>query len=301
MLQSMTGYGKAKINVENTNFTIEVKSLNSKQTDINLKIPSCYRDKEVGLRNLLSEKLQRGKIDLLIWKQNSESSSTHIFNKKVIEQYYKQILNLKKRFKIKNEYLVFVPFNIKSTDIIPTLLSMPGVLVKEFGQANDIEWSAINKGITTAINDLVRFRLDEGKKLEDDIQLRILNVDKLLNEISPFEKARIEKVKNKLSERLAEIDTKNIDDSRFEQELIYYLEKQDITEEKVRLSAHLKYFIECMNSESPNGKKLVFIAQEIGREINTIGSKSSDVEMQKIVIQMKDELEKIKEQLLNIL
>ena len=301
MLQSMTGYGKAEINLKNTSFTIEVKSLNSKQIDINIKMPSCYRDKEVELRNLLSDKLQRGKIDLLIWKQNSESSSKYTFNNKLIEQYYKQILNLKKDLKLRMSMWSFFPFNIKSTDIIPILLNMPDVLVKEFGQANEIEWSAINKGLTAAINDLVRFRTDEGKKLEDDIQLRIHNIDKYLNEILPFEKARIEKVKKKLSEKLAQIDTENIDDSRFEQELIYYLEKQDITEEKVRLLAHLKYFIESLNSESPKGKKLAFIAQEIGREINTIGSKSSDAEMQKIVIQMKDELEKIKEQLLNIL
>jgi uncharacterized protein (TIGR00255 family) len=193
------------------------------------------------------------------------------------------------------------PFQAKSTDIIPTLLKMPDALIKGEEKSNENEWEEIQKAINTAIGNLLKFRLDEGKILEEDISSRINRLSSLLTEIAPFAKERMVKVKQSLNEKLSEIDTKNIDENRFEQELIYYLEKQDITEEQVRLDAHLSYFTETMNSVSPNGKKLGFIAQEIGREINTIGSKSSDAEMQKIVVQMKDELEKIKEQLLNIL
>ena len=182
-----------------------------------------------------------------------------------------------------------------------SLLKMPEVLVKGEEKAEVNEWEEIAKGIDIAIANILQFRLDEGKKLEEDITSRINILAGLLIEILPFASSRIEKVKKSLADKLAEIDTKNIDENRFEQELIYYLEKQDITEEQVRLDAHLNYFIETMGADSPNGKKLGFIGQEIGREINTIGSKSSDAEMQKIVVQMKDELEKIKEQLLNIL
>jgi len=301
MIQSMTGYGKAEINLENANFTIEIKSLNSKQIDATLKMSSLYRDKEIGIRNLLAEKLQRGKIELSIWKGKSQSSANYTLNTEVIKEYHQQILQLKKDLGLKWNMWTFSPFLAKSTDIIPALLKMPDVIQKGEEKTNENEWDEIQKGIDAAIAELLKFRLDEGEKLEADMQSRIYNLAELLNKITPFEKARIEKVKKKLSEKLAEIDSQNIDKNRFEQELIYYLEKQDITEEKVRLDAHLKYFIESMNVESPNGKKLGFIGQEIGREINTIGSKSSDVDMQKIVVKMKDELEKIKEQLLNIL
>tara|TARA_B100000768_G_scaffold166299_1_gene169512 strand:- start:267 stop:821 length:555 start_codon:yes stop_codon:yes gene_type:complete len=184
---------------------------------------------------------------------------------------------------------------------MPSLLKMPEVLVKGEEKAEDNEWEEIAKGIDIAIGNILQFRIDEGEKLEADITSRINKLSTLLVDIAPFAKARIEKVKKSLADKLAEIDTKNIDENRFEQELIYYLEKQDITEEQVRLDAHLSYFINTMNTDAPNGKKLGFIGQEIGREINTIGSKSSDAEMQKIVVDMKDELEKIKEQLLNIL
>ena len=185
--------------------------------------------------------------------------------------------------------------------MMSSILKMPEVLVKGEEKADDNEWLEIQKGVDTAITNILQFRLDEGKKLETDITARINTLARLLVEVAPFANNRIEKIKKSLADKLAEIDTKNIDENRFEQELIYYLEKQDITEEQVRLDAHLDYFIETMKTDSPNGKKLGFISQEIGREINTIGSKSSDAGMQKIVVEMKDELEKIKEQLLNIL
>ena len=289
MIQSMTGYGKAELNLTNANFTIEVRSLNSKQIDANVKMSSIYRDKEIGLRKLLSEKLQRGKIELSIWRESSESNAKYTLNTELIKEYFSQIEG------VANE------LNLNSEDIMSSLLKMPEVLVKGEEKAEDNEWEEIAKGIDIAIANILQFRLDEGKKLEEDITSRINILAGLLIEILPFASSRIEKVKKSLADKLAEIDTKNIDENRFEQELIYYLEKQDITEEQLRLDAHLNYFIETMGADSPNGKKLGFIGQEIGREINTIGSKSSDAEMQKIVVQMKDELEKIKEQLLNIL
>ena len=289
MIQSMTGYGKAELNLKNANFTIEVRSLNSKQIDANVKMSSIYRDKEIGLRKLLSEKLQRGKIELSIWRESSESNAKYTLNTELIKEYFSQIEG------VANE------LNLNSKDIMSSLLKMPEVLVKGEEKAEVNEWEEIAKGIDIAIANILQFRLDEGKKLEEDITSRINILAGLLIEILPFASSRIEKVKKSLADKLAEIDTKNIDENRFEQELIYYLEKQDITEEQVRLDAHLNYFIETMGADSPNGKKLGFIGQEIGREINTIGSKSSDAEMQKIVVQMKDELEKIKEQLLNIL
>ena len=289
MIQSMTGYGKAELNLTNANFTIEVRSLNSKQIDANVKMSSIYRDKEIGLRKLLSEKLQRGKIELSIWRESSESSAKYTLNTELIKEYFSQIQE------------VTNSLSINSNDIMPSLLKMPEVLVKGEEKAEDNEWEEIAKGIDIAIGNILQFRLDEGEKLETDITARINKLSTLLIDISPFAKGRIEKVKKSLADKLAEIDTKNIDENRFEQELIYYLEKQDITEEQVRLDVHLSYFVETMKADAPNGKKLGFIGQEIGREINTIGSKSSDAEMQKIVVQMKDELEKIKEQLLNIL
>ena len=293
MIQSMTGYGKAEINLENANFTIEVKSLNSKQIDVSVKTSSVYRDKEIGIRKLLSEKLQRGKIELSIWREKSESTSSYTLNTAVIKDYHEQILKL--------QSTSFYELGLNKSDIIPTLLKMPDVMQKGGEKVDENEWDEIQKGIDIAITNILQFRLDEGEKLEEDITSRINKLSELLSEIAHFAKGRIDKVKHSLADKLAEIDTKNIDENRFEQELIYYLEKQDITEEQVRLAAHLNYFNETMKTQSPNGKKLGFIAQEMGREINTIGSKSSDADMQKIVVQMKDELEKVKEQLLNIL
>ena len=294
----MTGYGKAELNLTNANFTIEVRSLNSKQIDANVKMSSIYRDKEIGLRKLLSEKLQRGKIELSIWRESSDSNIKYTLNTDLIKEYHQQILELRKELGTNSSAFTMKSFE---ADIIPTLLKMPEAMIKGEDKADENEWEEIAKGIDIAIGNILQFRLDEGEKLEADITARINKLSALLVDIAPFAKARIEKVKKSLADKLAEIDTKNIDENRFEQELIYYLEKQDITEEQVRLDAHLSYFIKTMKTDAPNGKKLGFIGQEIGREINTIGSKSSDAEMQKIVVEMKDELEKIKEQLLNIL
>ena len=285
----MTGYGKAELNLKNANFTIEVRSLNSKQIDANVKMSSIYRDKEIGLRKLLSEKLQRGKIELSIWRVKSESNSKYTLNTELIKEYFTQI-----------EEITNI-LNLNNKDMMSSILKMPEVLVKGEEKVDDNEWLEIQKGVDNAIANILQFRLDEGEKLEADITARINTLARLLVEVAPFANNRIEKIKKSLADKLADIDNTKIDENRFEQELIYYLEKQDITEEQVRLDSHLDYFIETMKTESPNGKKLGFIGQEIGREINTIGSKSSDAGMQKIVVEMKDELEKIKEQLLNIL
>ena len=292
----MTGYGKAELNLKNTNFTIEAKSLNSKQIDANIKMSSVYRDKEIGLRKLVSEKLKRGKIEISIWREKSDSPPKFTLNKEVIKDYHNQIETLRKELGYKASFSGF-----RDYDIMQTMVHMPDIMIKGEEKIDENEWIEIEKGVETAIDNLLQFRLDEGKKLEDDITQRVNKLSDLLLELSPFSKARIEKIKKSLTDKFSDLESKNIDENRFEQELIYYLEKQDITEEEVRLDAHLSYFLETMKTDSPNGKKLGFIGQEIGREINTIGSKSSDAEMQKIVVQMKDELEKIKEQLLNIL
>ena len=284
----MTGFGKCQLNLPHANFNIEVKSLNSKQLDTNIKISSVYREKEIELKNLLSTKLKRGKIELSVWKESSEIQNSHKLNIPLIKDYHQQILNLKKDLGFES-------------DIFPVLLKMPNILQKEDTKLDDNEWLEIFKGINTAVDELIQFRLAEGNKLEKDIILRINLIIDYLEEITPYAKVRIERVKENLLNKINDLKINNIDENRLEQELIYYLEKQDITEEQVRLKAHLDYFLQTIRSEAPNGKKLGFISQEIGREINTIGSKSSDAEMQKIVVQMKDELEKIKEQLLNVL
>ena len=259
MIHSMTGYGKHELNMKYANFTIELKSLNSKQLDTNIKISSIYRDKEIDLRNLLSKKLQRGKIELSVWKEKVESPFKYCLNTTVIKDYYKQIQQLKKELGTKENML-----NMKSfeADLIPSLLKMPDVIQKEEDKADENEWNEIINGIDIAINNLLQYRLDEGVKLEEDVSSRVNKINMLLNQISPFAEERIINIKRSLSEKLAEIDNKNIDENRLEQELIYYLEKQDITEEQVRLKTHLDYFLEVIVSDFPNGKKLGFIASK---------------------------------------
>ena len=241
------------------------------------------------------------RIDFSIWIENIASSSNYIINKAVAKEYYNQILKLKKDIGLKDNVWTMTPFKAKSTDILTSLLKMPEVIKKSENKSDSNDWDIISTSIDGVINDLIKYRLDEGEKLKQDIHLRIKNIHTSLNEINPFAKKRIEEVKKNLSNKLDKLDFNHFDENRLEQELIYYLEKQDITEEQVRLSSHLEYFLDTIKKNTPNGKKLTFIAQEIGREINTIGAKSYDSEMQKIVVNMKDELEKIKEQLLNIL
>jgi len=253
----MTGFGKAELNVKNANFTIEVKSLNSKHIDVNVKMPSVYRDKEIDLRKSISEKLQRGKIEISIWRKKSESSSNYTLNTQIIKDYHKQIEGLRKELGYKDP-LKKVEREI-FRDVMQTMVHMPDIMIKGEEKPDENEWVEIVKGVEIAINNLLQFRLDEGKKLEEDITQRVNKLSDLLLEVAPFAKARIEKIKKSLTDKLSDLESKNIEENRFEQELIYYLEKQDITEEEVRLDAHLSYFLETMKTDSPNGKKLGFI------------------------------------------
>ena len=284
----MTGYGKAEISLPNKNIIIELKSLNSKQLDLHIKMSPVYKEKEMKLREIIANALKRGKIELTIWSELVNRESKYYINTELVKNYYNQIKELQKE--IGNE-----------EEILQTLFRMPEIIQKERNLIDKNEWKQIKKGIDKATNNLLLFRKDEGKKLANDITARVKKIKELLKVINPLAKQRIEKVKASLQSKLNEIDSSKIDGDRFEQELLYYLEKQSISEEQIRLKIHLDYFLESMEKKSPNGKKLSFITQEMGREINTIGSKSSNADMQKMVVQMKDELEKIKEQLSNIL
>ena len=299
MIKSMTGYGKAEVNTANSHFNIAIKSLNSKNSDISIKMSSVYKDKEISLRKMIIERLKRGKIELSIWRETTNLSANYIINKDVIREYYNQLQEIKHEIGYKD--ISQNPEKNIDEFMMQNIVHMPGVFEKGEEKADENEWEEILKGIDIAISNISQFRLDEGRKLEEDITFRINRLGTLLKDIEPLAKERINKIKKRLSEKIMDLDNKNIDQNRFEEEVIYYLEKQDITEEQVRLRAHLSYFSETMKTDVPNGKKLVFIGQEIGREINTIGSKSSDAKMQRIVVEMKDELEKIKEQLFNIL
>tara|TARA_B100000282_G_scaffold112040_1_gene79410 strand:+ start:1097 stop:1999 length:903 start_codon:yes stop_codon:yes gene_type:complete len=300
MIQSMTGYGRVEFNLKNKNFTVEIKSLNSKTTDFNLKLPVIYRNKEIILRKILSEKLKRGKVELSIWFEKTQTNTPYEFDKKLILKYYKQLNSIKQDLGLKANNLknFFCQNNI---DLMPIILKMPDVLIKKDEKVEKDEWIEIEKNVHDALDKLITFREDEGNTLYKDISIRINLIKTLITELERFESQRIEKIKSNIKNKLAALEIQNLDQNRLEQELIYYLEKLDITEEKVRLNAHIDYFLECLNAESSNGKKLTFISQEIGREVNTLGSKSNNSDMQKIVVQMKDELEKVKEQLLNIL
>ncbi|MDG5800739.1 YicC family protein [Marinilabiliaceae bacterium ANBcel2] len=291
MIQSMTGFGKAVCELPNKKINIEIKSLNSKQLDIITRLPALYREKDLEIRNILSNRLHRGKIDFSLNIESTTEERAVKLNETVIENYYHQIKSITKKLNLDN-----------SNDLLKTLISMPDTLKSEPEQLNDTEWNQIVKSIKAALDDIEKYRINEGSSMEKDVSIRIDNISSLMKEAEKYETIRIERIKERIKESLKEIkEHANIDENRFEQELIYYIEKLDISEEKVRLKNHLAYFKESTNIEGAAGKKLAFISQEIGREINTLGSKANDVNLQHIVIKMKDELEKIKEQILNIL
>ncbi|MDP4209068.1 MAG: YicC/YloC family endoribonuclease [Bacteroidota bacterium] len=291
MIQSMTGYGKAECEFQSKKITVEIKSLNSKQLDLNSRVPSLYKEKELDLRNEISRELTRGKVDLYISVDSVDEDMPVTLNSKLVKGYYQQVANISKELNLP------LP-----DDIITSLLRLPDVLKSEKQEVSEEEWAALSSCASNAIKTLKEFRFQEGIALEKDITERIRLITDLAIEIEPFEEQRIIKVRQKIQQGLVDLMASDkLDQNRFEQELIYYIEKLDITEEKVRLANHCKYFMETINSPDSNGKKLAFITQEIGREINTIGSKSNDSDMQKIVVQMKDELEKIKEQINNVL
>jgi len=291
MIKSMTGYGKTESELNNKKVTVEIKTLNSKQLDLNTRMPSVYRAKELEIRNLLSQELERGKIELNIQLEQTGEDSNFSINKVLAREYYNQLKSLADDLD-QSEF----------TNYLPIILKMPDVLKADKEDLDENEWNKLEKIIKDAIVQVDEFRLQEGKHLQKEITDRIHTVVNLLAEVEPFETVRIDQIKARIQKNLDSLQTElNIDQNRFEQELIYYIEKIDITEEKVRLKQHCDYFLETIVGDGSLGKKLGFISQEIGREINTLGSKANEVNMQKIVIQMKDELEKIKEQLFNIL
>lgn len=285
MIQSMTGYGKEVVQLPSKTITIEIKSLNSKGLDLNTRVPSSYREKDLEIRDLLAKSLERGKIDFSLNIEVSGTETSVQLNETVVKQYIDQLARV---------------VNGDPVELLKMAVRMPDALKTEREEIDDKEYEAILKGITKALEAINKYRSDEGLVLENDFIERSKTISKLLDDVVEIDPERVDAVKERLRKAVADIKEK-VDENRFEQELIYYLEKYDITEEKVRLKNHLDYFDQTLKSDDSNGKKLGFITQEIGREINTIGSKANYAPMQQIVVQMKDELEKIKEQALNVL
>lgn len=288
----MTGYGKSVVTYKEKKINVEVKSLNSKSLDLSTRIAPLYREKEMEIRRLLAQKLERGKVDFSLWVEKETIVDATPINAALVENYYKQIKTIAEKTGIP-----------EPNDWFTTLLRMPDVTAKiDVEELDEAEWEAAKEAINEAINKLIDFRTQEGAALQKKFTEKIDNISALLKSIEPFEKSRVPKIKDKIIDGLKQIPEVDYDKNRLEQELIYYIEKLDISEEKQRLTNHLKYFRETMEESGHGlGKKLGFIAQEMGREINTTGSKSNQAEMQNIVVKMKDELEQIKEQVLNAL
>jgi uncharacterized protein (TIGR00255 family) len=282
----MTGFGKASLQLPTKKITVELKSLNSKGLDLNTRMPSVYREMELGLRNQISQRLERGKIDFSLYIEVTGEETSSKINVPIVKGYI-------------NQMKAVIP-NADETELMKMAVRMPDALKTERDEIDENEWKEIQKVIDEALENIANFRKDEGVSLEKEFLHRIANIMKLMNDAVAYDTERVETVKTRLRTALDELQV-NVDENRFEQELIFYLEKYDITEEKVRLENHLNYFIETLAGTEANGRKLGFITQEMGREINTMGSKSNHSEMQKLVVMMKDELEKIKEQVLNVL
>lgn len=292
MIKSMTGFGKATVDYGTKKVIVEVKSLNSKQLDINLRTPSLYKEKDIEIRNMIKNVLERGKVDMYIYFDNAEDEKDVAVNQSVVKQYYNQMLEVSSSLGIE----------IDKGELLQTVMRFPDTMQVKMDELDEEAWNALKSAIEKALADVDQFRIQEGKVLIADILKRIDMIKSLSAEVPQFEKQRVVTIKQRLQDKMKEwCEIKNIDENRLEQEIIYYLEKLDITEEKVRLANHCKYFIETVEQEEAPGRKLGFIAQEIGREINTMGSKANDHDIQKLVVRMKDELEKIKEQSLNVL
>ncbi|MBE9483199.1 MAG: YicC family protein [Bacteroidetes bacterium] len=291
MIKSMTGFGRSTLDLPERSISIDVKSLNSKQFDAYLRLPPLYREKEGELRLLLNNELERGKIELNINIDKNGETGVYQFNRVLAKQYYTEIKALAEEL------------NLEMNDqVISTITKMPDVLKAEQASLSEEEWLQVRKAVKTAIDKLNDFRIKEGAALEKDLLSRAILIEKLLEKIPPLEEKRITHMRERLKKQLEDyLQQGTVDMNRFEQEVVYYMEKLDITEEKVRLKKHCSYFAEILAEQGSNGKKLGFISQEMGREINTLGSKANDADIQKIVVLMKDELEKIKEQLFNIL
>ena len=291
MIQSMTGYGKSVVTFNEKKISVEIKSLNSKNLDLSTRIAPLYREKEIEIRQMVAKSLIRGKVDFSIWVEKDNEADTTAINEVLVENYYRQIKQLSARTGIP-----------EPEDWYATLLRMPDVTTKtEQETLDEAEWNVVTEAINEALKKIVAFRQQEGEAMQKQLMEKVQNIGALMSSIEPYEKARVEKIRTRIIDSLKDIPDANYDQNRLEQELIYYIEKLDINEEKQRLFNHLKYFEETLNEAPGQGKKLGFIAQEMGREINTTGSKSNQAEMQNIVVRMKDELEQIKEQVLNAL
>lgn len=291
MIQSMTGYGKAVVAYKEKKINVEVKSLNSKALDLSTRIAPLYREKEMEIRQAVAKALIRGKVDVSIWIEKEASVDATPINSALVENYYKQLKTIVDKAGIP-----------EPQDWMQTLMRMPDVMTRtEIEVLSDEEWAAARGALDNALANLVQFRTQEGAALQHKFEENIDNISALLTSIEPYEKSRVEKIRSRIVDGLKSIPEVDYDKNRLEQELIYYIEKLDINEEKQRLTNHLRYFRETMSEEAGQGKKLGFIAQEMGREINTTGSKSNNAEMQNIVVKMKDELEQIKEQVLNVM
>lgn len=288
MIQSMTGYGKSVLQLPTKKVTIEIKSLNSKNLDLNVRIPSYYKEKELSVRKKLARTLVRGKVDFSIFVEMTSDETSTTVNHSVVKEYMQQLRN------------VVQTGRTDDVSLLKMAISMPDALKTDREELDENEWNLIDKNIDEAVEKIIQYRIDEAASLEIDFKERITNIKKYLDEVKALDEDRIANVKTRLQKAIGDLQVE-IDTNRFEQELIYYLEKLDINEEKVRLENHLNYFLETLATTDSNGKKLGFIVQEMGREINTTGSKANFAPMQKAVIQMKNELEQIKEQILNVL
>lgn len=289
MIHSMTGFGRATLILPEKKISVEVKSLNSKQIDINTRIPSFYKEKELEVRSYLSSSLRRGKIELSIFIENTDANSQHIINKELVKKYIKTLQE------IGDEPL-------PEKDLLNIAMRLPDAMKIEREEIDEEEWQAVMGVVKESVKALIDYRKDEGLSLEKDLKEQIDTIINLYDKVPQYEQERIDTIKERISTKLQEVlESVDFDQSRLEQEMIYFIEKLDVSEEKVRLKNHCEYFIETMKLKESNGKKLGFISQELGREINTMGSKANHTEIQKIVVQMKDALEKIKEQVLNVL
>lgn len=286
----MTGFGKAETKLPDKKITVEIKSLNSKQMDLSTRIPFIYRESEMQIRTMVAQRLERGKVDVSIFVENTGKPSNTQINLPTIQSYYEQIKNCANLLNVS-----------EPTDWFQVLLRMPEAIKTEVQELDESELQALTDTVEKALDQLQAFRKQEGNMLNNIFLEKIHNIAALLKETDTYERERIDKIKSRINESLSKIENFDYDKSRFEQEMIFYIEKLDINEEKHRLDNHLKYFIETLEQGKGQGKKLGFISQEIGREINTMGSKSNHVELQKLVVRMKDELEQIKEQVLNVL
>jgi len=282
----MTGFGKASLQLSTKKITVEAKSLNSKGLDLNVRMPSVYREMELGLRNQIALALERGKIDFSVFIENTAEQTSTKVNVPIVKAYINQLRE--------------IHAEADETELMKMAIRMPDALKTERDEIDENDWVEIQTVIKEALDNILNFRQAEGLSLEKEFQLRIANIRQYMNDALALDPERVQAIKDRLQTAIAELKV-NVDENRFEQELIYYLEKLDITEEKVRLTNHLDYFLETINGKEANGRKLGFITQEMGREINTMGSKSNHAQMQKLVVMMKDELEKIKEQVLNVL